>query len=72
MMRRAWMVALAVVGLLAAPGAGAVEPMRALIVDGQNNHGNWPTTTKMMTSSPMHRRGQIPPFARTSPGTPWS
>lgn len=25
------------------------EPaMKALIVDGQNNHGNWPTTTKMM------------------------
>lgn len=26
----------------------AVEPMKALIVDGQNNHGVWPTTTKMM------------------------
>lgn len=24
------------------------EPMKALIVDGQNNHGVWPTTTKMM------------------------
>jgi hypothetical protein len=45
------MVAWAVAGLLAAPGAGAAEPMRALIVDGQNNHGNWPTTTKMMKSA---------------------
>ena len=26
----------------------AAEPMKALIVDGQNNHGVWPTTTKMM------------------------
>ncbi|HZL88383.1 MAG TPA: ThuA domain-containing protein [Pirellulaceae bacterium] len=27
----------------------AAEPkLKALIVDGQNNHGNWPTTTKMM------------------------
>ncbi len=51
MMRRAWMVAWAVMGLLAAPGAAAAEPMRALIVDGQNNHGNWPTTTKMMKSA---------------------
>lgn len=24
--------------------------LRALIVDGQNNHGNWPTTTQMMKS----------------------
>lgn len=26
----------------------AAEPMKALIVDGQNNHKVWPTTTKMM------------------------
>lgn len=26
----------------------AAEPIRALIVDGQNNHAVWPTTTKMM------------------------
>jgi type 1 glutamine amidotransferase len=26
----------------------AEAPLKALIVDGQNNHGNWPTTTKMM------------------------
>jgi type 1 glutamine amidotransferase len=39
------------VGLLAtlvmAAPAGAA-PLKALIVDGQNNHGNWPQTTKMM------------------------
>ena len=29
------------------PGAAA-KPLRALIVDGQNNHANWPQTTKMM------------------------
>jgi type 1 glutamine amidotransferase len=28
--------------------ARAEAPLKALIVDGQNNHGNWPTTTKMM------------------------
>ena len=28
--------------------ARAAEPMRALIVDGQNNHRNWPQTTQMM------------------------
>ncbi len=26
----------------------AAEPLKALIVDGQNNHGVWPKTTKMM------------------------
>jgi uncharacterized protein len=30
--------------------ASAEEKLKALIVDGQNNHGNWPTTTKMMKS----------------------
>ena len=28
--------------------AHAAEKMKALIVDGQNNHANWPQTTKMM------------------------
>src|SRR5262245_59959271 len=29
--------------------ASAAEPKyKALIIDGQNNHGNWPQTTKMM------------------------
>jgi uncharacterized protein len=32
----------------AAPAAPAAAPLEALIVDGQNNHGNWPQTTKMM------------------------
>ncbi len=27
-----------------------MEPLRALIVDGQNNHSVWPTTTRMMKS----------------------
>jgi type 1 glutamine amidotransferase len=30
------------------PTAPAAEPLKALIVDGQNNHGCWPRTTKMM------------------------
>jgi len=33
--------------MLTAP-ALAAEKLRALIVDGQNNHGNWPQTTPMM------------------------
>jgi uncharacterized protein len=31
-----------------AAGMAAAAPLKALIVDGQNNHGNWPQTTKMM------------------------
>ncbi len=27
---------------------GQAQPLRALIVDGQNNHGSWPKTSKMM------------------------
>lgn len=34
--------------LLVAPLAMAEPALKALIVDGQNNHGNWPTTTQMM------------------------
>jgi len=26
----------------------AAEPLQALIIEGQNNHGVWPKTTKMM------------------------
>ncbi|MFM8891437.1 MAG: ThuA domain-containing protein, partial [Planctomycetia bacterium] len=33
---------------LAATSAQAAEKLAALIVDGQNNHGNWPQTTQMM------------------------
>lgn len=33
-----------------APQAAAAERLKALIVDGQNNHGNWPQTTRMMRS----------------------
>ena len=36
------------VGLTLAKLAAAAEPLKALIVDGQNNHGNWPQTTQMM------------------------
>ncbi len=30
------------------PALHAAEKLKALIVDGQNNHGNWPQTTQMM------------------------
>ena len=33
---------------VAATNATAAEKLKALIVDGQNNHGNWPQTTQMM------------------------
>jgi len=36
------------VACAAAATASAAETLRALIVDGQNNHGNWPQTTQMM------------------------
>jgi type 1 glutamine amidotransferase len=39
---------LVLAGLCFASGAVAADPLKALIVDGQNNHGNWPQTTKMM------------------------
>jgi type 1 glutamine amidotransferase len=42
-------VVLALLGLFVTTLAVAAEPkLKALIVDGQNNHGNWPTTTQMM------------------------
>src|SRR5262245_42758966 len=37
--------------IILGPGPGqtaAAEKLKALIVDGQNNHKNWPDTTKMM------------------------
>jgi len=34
--------------VVTASSAGADDKMRALIVDGQNNHGTWPKTTVMM------------------------
>jgi type 1 glutamine amidotransferase len=36
------------VALLLTSAALAAEPMKALIIDGQNNHGAWPKTTFMM------------------------
>jgi uncharacterized protein len=41
--------ALAAIVLTWSPAVLLAEPgLKALIVDGQNNHGNWPTTSKMM------------------------
>jgi len=41
--------ALAAIVLAWSPAVLLAEPgLKALIVDGQNNHGNWPTTSKMM------------------------
>ena len=40
--------ALTVSGTAAEPGPPAAGTVRVLIVDGQNNHGNWPQTTRMM------------------------
>ncbi|MEJ7594960.1 MAG: ThuA domain-containing protein [Planctomycetaceae bacterium] len=42
-----FLIVAASVALLPHP-ALAAEPIKALIVDGQNNHAVWPTTTKMM------------------------
>ena len=43
------LVLLAAVTWVALPAIASAEPaLKALIVDGQNNHGNWPQTTKMM------------------------
>lgn len=41
-------LAIAAAGLLVASATAADAKLKALIVDGQNNHGNWPQTTKMM------------------------
>ena len=45
-MRSSLPVVAAAIVALAAARCPAAEPLRALIVDGQNNHGNWPQTTK--------------------------
>jgi uncharacterized protein len=38
-----------IAALVSTAPLGAEEPkLKALIIDGQNNHGNWPTTTRMM------------------------
>ena len=45
------MIRILTLALLAAiflAATASAEPLKALIVDGQNNHGVWPTTTKMM------------------------
>jgi uncharacterized protein len=34
--------------MLSTNSASAAEKLTALIVDGQNNHGVWPTTTEIM------------------------
>ena len=39
---------LALVALALTPLVQAATPMKALIIDGQNNHGMWPKTTVMM------------------------
>ena len=42
-------LALATVAVVMLNATAQAEPaLKALIVDGQNNHGNWPQTTKMM------------------------
>ncbi|MCE9525211.1 MAG: ThuA domain-containing protein [Planctomycetales bacterium] len=40
--------AFALLAVLSLTAVASAEPLKALIVDGQNNHGVWPTTTKMM------------------------
>jgi type 1 glutamine amidotransferase len=43
------------------------QPLKALIVDGQNNHGNWPQTTEMMKSYLEQTKLFQVDVARTSP-----
>ena len=42
------LLSLAVLAVTCMAAVSAEPQLKALIVDGQNNHGNWPTTTKMM------------------------
>lgn len=43
------LAAVAIVAILLLATTAQAEPaLNALIIDGQNNHGNWPQTTKMM------------------------
>jgi type 1 glutamine amidotransferase len=50
MLRRGWLkLACGLLGtVLSAVSVSAAEPIRVLIVDGQNNHGVWPQTTQLM------------------------
>lgn len=48
MLRREWPLALVVLLALTAAQSSAADKLKALIVDGQNNHGVWPKTTQMM------------------------
>ena len=41
-------IALSIFSVLMFSAPASAEPLKALIIDGQNNHGVWPTTTKMM------------------------
>lgn len=43
-------IVLAIALLLLTTATGRAEKMKALIIDGQNNHGMWPKTTMMMKS----------------------
>jgi type 1 glutamine amidotransferase len=45
---RPWLVVVLILAGWASAGSAAEPPHRALIVDGQNNHGCWPKTTPMM------------------------
>lgn len=47
-MHRSLFYVLVTFAALTSPLFAAEPELQALIVDGQNNHGNWPTTTKMM------------------------
>jgi len=42
------LMALVCTFLVICPGDLAAEPLKALIIDGQNNHGCWPQTTQLM------------------------
>lgn len=48
MLYRSVLIALSMLLLCSASPAMAKDPIRALIIDGQNNHGAWPKTTMMM------------------------
>ena len=47
-MRHFAAIGLFILSLLGTQSAGADEKLKALIIDGQNNHGAWPKTTMMM------------------------
>jgi type 1 glutamine amidotransferase len=47
-MFRFLILSLAVLAVSCAAAVAAEPQLKALIIEGQNNHGNWPTTTKMM------------------------